>query len=170
MLIQDDEDPELHRTVLSDGLLAITETVNRLDLHLSQKVDRLEFTQIIQNKANSADLSNLIRILNEIFKSTLDGFSGFEENSMLAHLLGEETSILDKSGFSNEPSENRKGCFLLKKLFNKDFCPDDEQTNFDQVQIVHPESTLKKAFASPRQISGQHLQHEFNKIMSSRSH
>lgn len=84
-------------------LQAMVDAIQKLDLQTSQKVDRLEFSSIIQNKANAVDLQHLARCLNEVLKAHKPlKFQGFEENQLLAHLLGDDFSFLDRSAISND--------------------------------------------------------------------
>ena len=63
-------------------LLDFQSQISNLEFGASQKVDKLEFSQIVSGKTNQVDLSNLVKLLDVSFKNLNLG-----QNENLQHLL-----------------------------------------------------------------------------------
>lgn len=136
----------------SDALRSILEAQKQIfyeiERQVGSKVDRVEFSQIIENKANQLDLQVVAR---EMMK--LGGAHGTEKSQKLQNILSEslflgqssyEDELEHLEQFERQEMSQRRNELQSKEKENK---RQDNSSNIEQIQVLdqqlEPEAPLK---------------------------
>lgn len=113
--------------MLPTVLTTQSDMIKELFDKMSHKIDRIEFSQIVQNKANSYEVS---RLVNELIKAR--SFEQFQKNEKVHNLMSDSISQANDDTFT-ERTGRHSGLSQTPECKRSNL----DDVNFDQIHLLN---------------------------------